>query len=108
MSKYESGCPSICPSIAEAKRIIPAQVARTGRPSSICYEAAIQHSPLRILYDDFVVKEDSRNGGYAITEIVTLNNQMSLLDYGTVRTQSNSVWEKIGGIAHFVGEEGEE
>lgn len=50
------------------------------------YEAAIQHSPLRILYDDFVVKEDSRNGGYAITEIVTLNNQMSLLDYGTVRT----------------------
>lgn len=72
------------------------------------YEAAIQHSPLRILYDDFVVKEDSRNGGYAITEIVTLNNQMSLLDYGTVRTQSNSVWEKIGGIAHFVGEEGPE
>ena len=72
------------------------------------YEAAIQHSPLRIPYDDFVVKEDSRNGGYAITEIVTLNNQMSLLDYGTVRTQSNSVWEKIGGIAHFVGEEGEE
>lgn len=72
------------------------------------YEAAIQHSPLRILYDDFVVKEDSRNGGYAITEIVTLNNQMSLLDYGTVRTQSNSVWEKIGGIAHFVGEEGHE
>ncbi len=72
------------------------------------YEAAIQHSPLRIPYDDFVVKEDSRNGGYAITEIVTLNNQMSLLDYGTVRTQSNSVWEKIGGIAHFVGEEGHE
>lgn len=72
------------------------------------YEAAIQHSPLRIPYDDFVVKEDSRNGGYAITEIVTLNNQMSLLDYGTVRTQSNSVWEKIGGIAHFVGEEGPE
>lgn len=72
------------------------------------YEAAIQHSPLRIPYDDFVVKEDSRNGGYAITEIVTLNNQMSLLDYGTVRTQSNSVWEKIGGIAHFAGEEGPE
>lgn len=72
------------------------------------YEAAIQHSPLRILYDDFVVKEDSRSGGYAITEIVTLNNQMSLLDYGTVRTQSNSVWEKIGGIAHFAGEEGTE
>lgn len=72
------------------------------------YEAAIQHSPLRILYDDFVVKEDSRNGGYAITEIVTLNNQMSLLDYGTVRTQSNLVWEKIGGIAHFAGEEGPE
>lgn len=72
------------------------------------YEAAIQHSPLRILYDDFVVKEDSRNGGYAITEMVTLNNQMSLLDYGTVRTQSNSVWEKIGGIAHFAGEEGPE
>lgn len=72
------------------------------------YEAAIQHSPLRIPYDDFVVKEDSRNGGYAITEIVTLNNQMSLLDYGTVRTQSNSVWEKIGGIAHFAGEEGSE
>lgn len=72
------------------------------------YEAAIQHSPIRIPYDDFVVKEDSRNGGYAITEIVTLNNQMSLLDYGTVRTQSNSVWEKIGGIAHFVGEEGPE
>ena len=72
------------------------------------YEAAIQHSPLRIPYDDFVVKEDSRSGGYAITEIVTLNNQMSLLDYGTVRTQSNSVWEKIGGIAHFVGEEGPE
>ena len=70
--------------------------------------ATRQHSPLRIPYDDFVVKEDSRNGGYAITEIVTLNNQMSLLDYGTVRTQSNSVWEKIGGIAHFVGEEGEE
>ena len=72
------------------------------------YEAAIQHSPIRIPYDDFVVKEDSRSGGYAITEMVTLNNQMSLLDYGTVRTQSNSVWEKIGGIAHFVGEEGEE
>ena len=72
------------------------------------YEAAIQHSPIRIPYDDFVVKEDSRNGGYAITEIVTLNNQMSLLDYGTVRTQSNSVWEKIGGIAHFAGEEGPE
>lgn len=72
------------------------------------YEAAIQHSPLRIPYDDFVVKEDSRSGGYAITEMVTLNNQMSLLDYGTVRTQSNLVWEKIGGIAHFVGEEGEE
>lgn len=72
------------------------------------YEAAIQHSPLRIPYDDFVVKEDSRNGGYAITEIVTLNNQISLLDYGTVRTQSNSVWEKIGGIAHFAGEEGPE
>lgn len=72
------------------------------------YEAAIQHSPIRIPYDDFVVKEDSRSGGYAITEIVTLNNQMSLLDYGTVRTQSNSVWEKIGGIAHFVGEEGPE
>lgn len=72
------------------------------------YEAAIQHSPIRILYDDFVVKEDSRNGGYAITEMVTLNNQMSLLDYGTVRTQSNSVWEKIGGIAHFAGEEGPE
>ena len=72
------------------------------------YEAAIQHSPLRIPYDDFVVKEDSRNGGYAITEIVTLNNQMSLLDYGTVRTQSNSVWEKIGGIAHFAGVEGPE
>lgn len=72
------------------------------------YEAAIQHSPIRIPYDDFVVKEDSRSGGYAITEIVTLNNQMSLLDYGTVRTQSNSVWEKIGGIAHFAGEEGTE
>lgn len=72
------------------------------------YEAAIQHSPLRIPYDDFVVKEDSRSGGYAITEIVTLDNQMSLLDYGIVRTQSNSVWEKIGGIAHFVGEEGPE
>lgn len=72
------------------------------------YEAAIQHSPLRILYDDFVVKEDSRNGGYAITEIVTLNNQISLLDYGTVRIQSNSVWEKIGGIAHFAGVEGPE
>lgn len=72
------------------------------------YEAAIQHSPLRIPYDDFVVKEDSRSGGYAITEMVTLNNQMSLLDYGTVRTQSNSVWEKIGGIAHFAGEEGHE
>lgn len=72
------------------------------------YEAAIQHSPIRIPYDDFVVKEDSRSGGYAITEMVTLNNQMSLLDYGTVRTQSNSVWEKIGGIAHFVGEEGSE
>lgn len=72
------------------------------------YEAAIQHSPLRIPYDDFVVKEDSRNGGYAITEMVTPNNQISLLDYGTVRTQSNSVWEKIGGIAHFVGEEGPE
>lgn len=72
------------------------------------YEAAIQHSPIRIPYDDFVVKEDSRSGGYAITEMVTLNNQMSLLDYGTVRTQSNSVWEKIGGIAHFVGEEGTE
>lgn len=72
------------------------------------YEAAIQHSPIRIPYDDFVVKEDSRSGGYAITEMVTLNNQMSLLDYGTVRTQSNSVWEKIGGIAHFAGEEGHE
>lgn len=72
------------------------------------YEAAIQHSPLRIPYDDFVVKEDSRNGGYAITEIVTLNNQISLLDYGTVRIQSNSVWEKIGGIAHFAGVEGPE
>lgn len=72
------------------------------------YEAAIQHSPLRIPYDDFVVKEDSRNGGYAITEMVTPNNQISLLDYGTVRTQSNSVWEKIGGIAHFAGEEGPE
>lgn len=72
------------------------------------YEAAIQHSPLRIPYDDFVVKEDSRNGGYAITEMVTLNNKMSLLDYGTVRTQSNSVWEKIGGIAHFAGVEGPE
>lgn len=72
------------------------------------YEAAIQHSPIRIPYDDFVVKEDSRSGGYAITEMVTPNNQISLLDYGTVRTQSNSVWEKIGGIAHFVGEEGEE
>ena len=72
------------------------------------YEAAIQHSPLRIPYDDFVVKEDSRSGGYAITEMVTLNNQMSLLDYGTVRPQSNLVWEKIGGIAHFAGEEGPE
>lgn len=72
------------------------------------YEAAVQHSPLRIPYDDFVVKEDSRNGGYAITEIVTLNNQISLLDYGTVRIQSNSVWEKIGGIAHFAGVEGPE
>lgn len=72
------------------------------------YEAAIQHSPLRIPYDDFVVKEDSRSGGYAITEMVTPNNQISLLDYGTVRTQSNSVWEKIGGIAHFAGEEGPE
>ena len=72
------------------------------------YEAAIQHSPLRIPYDDFVVKEDSRSGGYAITEMVTLNNQMRLLDYGTVRTQSNLVWEKIGGIAHFAGEEGPE
>ena len=67
-----------------------------------------QHSPLRIPYDDFVVKEDSRSGGYAITEMVTLNNQMSLLDYGTVRTQLNLVWEKIGGIAHFAGEEGTE
>lgn len=72
------------------------------------YEAAIQHSPLRIPYDDFVVKEDSRNGGYALTGIVTTNNQISLLDYGTVRTQSNLVWEKIGGIAHFAGEEGPE
>lgn len=72
------------------------------------YEAAVQHSPIRIPYDDFIVKEDSRNGGYSITEIVTLNNQISLLDYGTVRTQSNSVWEKIGGIAHFAGVEGPE
>lgn len=72
------------------------------------YEAAIQHSPIRIPYDDFVVKEDSRSGGYAITEMATLNNQMSLLDYGTVREQANSVWEKIGGIAHFAGEEGPE
>ena len=72
------------------------------------YEAAVQHSPLRIPYDDFVVKEDSRNDGYLITEMVTLNNQISLLDYGTVRTQSNSVWEKIGGIAHFAGVEGPE
>ena len=58
------------------------------------YEAAIQHSLIRIPYDDFVVKEDSRSGGYAITEMVTPNNQISLLDYGTVRTQSNSVWGK--------------
>ena len=72
------------------------------------YEAAIQHSPIRIPYVDFVVKEDSRSGGYAITEMATLNNQMSLLDYGTVREQANSVWEKIGGIAHFAGEEGPE
>lgn len=72
------------------------------------YEAAVQHSPLRIPYDDFIVKEDSRNGGYALTGIVTPNNQISLLDYGTVRTQSNSVWEKIGGIAHFAGVEGPE
>ena len=72
------------------------------------YEAAVQHSPLRIPYDDFVVKEDSRNGGYTLTGIVTPNNQISLLDYGTVREQANSVWEKIGGIAHFVGEEGPE
>lgn len=72
------------------------------------YEAAIQHSPIRIPYDDFVVKEDSRSGGYALTGIVTPNNQISLLDYGTVRTQSNLVWEKIGGIAHFAGEEGPE
>lgn len=72
------------------------------------YEAAVQHSPLRIPYDDFVVKEDSRNGGYTLTGIVTPNNQISLLDYGTVREQANSVWEKIGGIAHFAGEEGSE
>lgn len=72
------------------------------------YEAAIQYSPIRIPYDDFVVKEDSRSGGYALTGIVTTNNQISLLDYGTVRTQSNLVWEKIGGIAHFAGEEGPE
>lgn len=72
------------------------------------YEAAIQHSPIRIPYDDFVVKEDSRNGGYTLTGIVTPNNQISLLDYGTVREQANSVWEKIGGIAHFAGEEGSE
>lgn len=72
------------------------------------YEAAIQHLPLRIPYDDFIVKEDSRNGGYALTGIVTPNNQISLLDYGTVREQANSVWEKIGGIAHFAGEEGSE
>ena len=72
------------------------------------YEAAVQHSPIRIPYDDFIVKEDSRNGGYALTGIVTPNNQISLLDYGTVREQANSVWEKIGGIAHFVGEEGPE
>lgn len=72
------------------------------------YEVAIQHSPIRIPYDDFVVKEDSRSGGYALTGIVTPNNQISLLDYGTVRTQSNLVWEKIGGIAHFAGEEGPE
>ena len=72
------------------------------------YEAAVQHSPIRIPYDDFIVKEDSRNGGYALTGIVTPNNQISLLDYGTVRIQANSVWEKIGGIAHFAGEEGSE
>lgn len=72
------------------------------------YEAAVQHSPIRIPYDDFIVKEDSRNGGYALTGIVTPNNQISLLDYGTVREQANSVWEKIGGIAHFAGEEGSE
>ena len=69
------------------------------------YEAAIQHSPIRIPYDDFVVQRDSRNGGYMLTGIVTPNNQISLLDYGTVREQSNFVWEKIGGIAHFAGVE---
>ena len=72
------------------------------------YEAAIQYSPIRIPYDDFVVQRDSRNGGYMLTGIVTPNNQISLLDYGTVREQSNFVWKKIGGIAHFAGVEGPE
>ena len=72
------------------------------------YEAAVQHSPIRIPYDDFVVQRDSGNGGYMITGIVAQNNQISLLDYGTVRDQSNFVWEKVGGIAHFAGAEGPE
>ena len=72
------------------------------------YEAAIQHSPIRIPYDDFVVKEDSRSGGYAITEMVTPNNQISLLDYWNCENPIEFCVGKDCGIAHFVGEEGEE
>lgn len=73
----------------------------------IGYEAAVQHSPLRIPYDDILVQPDSSAGGPVLTGINPTRNQISLLDYGWVREQSNEVWEKSGGIANFVGEGGE-
>lgn len=71
------------------------------------YEAAVQHSPVRIPYDDILVQNDCSTGGLVMMNIVNQNrNLINLLDYGWVRDQSNDVWEKTGQIARFVGADG--
>ena len=70
----------------------------------IGYEAAVQHSPLRIPYDDVLVQPDSSTGGPVLTGINPTRYPIRLLDYGWVREQRNEVWEKSGGIANFSSE----
>lgn len=69
------------------------------------YEVALQRSPIRIPYDDILVQND---GNGHLVMLVNNSGIINLLDYGNVRNQSTVTWIKVGGVAHFANEEGDD
>lgn len=67
------------------------------------YEVALQCLPIRIPYDDILVRKDGP--GYLIIK-ENKSGVINLLDFGTVQNQSTATWIKVGGAAHFASEEG--